>query len=119
MQEIDFRRAYRRSRSSLRRELEAREQVAVDSTLSTEVFSEQPSAKSKAVLTEDDRFKTVSRAAEAMAFSEIGLPPVRAVRPQKPSPNNTHGTMDDVSTDLGTATGSAAALGRMGYRHRS
>ena len=63
-----------RSGSSLRRESEAREELAVDLALSTDVFSAQPFAKSKASLTEEDR---LSRAAEALSFSETGPPPVQ------------------------------------------
>jgi hypothetical protein len=87
----------RRSGSSLRRESEAREELAVDLALSTDVFSAQPFAKSKADFTEeDDRFETMSRAAEAMTFSETGPPPVQFGHL---SPI-THSTMDDASTDL-------------------
>ncbi|KAI9447989.1 hypothetical protein H4582DRAFT_1897609 [Lactarius indigo] len=88
-----------RSGSSLRRESEAREQLAVDLALSTDVFSAQPFAKSKANLTEDDRLDTMSRAAEAMTFSETGPPPVQFGH-LSPIANNTRGTMDDASTDL-------------------
>ncbi len=89
-----------RSGSSLRRESEAREQLAVDLALSTDVFSAQPIAKSKADLTEDDKFETMSRAAEAMTFSETGPPPVQFGH-LSPIVHNAQGTMDgDASTDL-------------------
>ncbi|KAI0006224.1 RNA polymerase I-specific transcription-initiation factor-domain-containing protein [Russula compacta] len=63
-----------RSGSSLRRESEAREQLAVDLVLSTDVFSAQTFAKAEAKMTEDDEFETMSRAAEAMTLSETELP---------------------------------------------
>ena len=70
----------RRSGPSIRRESEAREQLAVDLALSTDVFSALPFAKLKADSTteeEDDGFETMSRAAEAMTLSETGPPPVQ------------------------------------------
>ncbi|KAI9458490.1 RNA polymerase I-specific transcription-initiation factor-domain-containing protein [Russula earlei] len=58
-----------RSGSSLRRESEAREQLAVDLVLSTDVYSAQPFAEAEA---------TMSRATEAMTLSgETGQPSVR------------------------------------------
>ena len=67
-----------RSGPSIRRESEAREQLAVDLALSTDVFSALPFAKLKAdSTTEDDGFETMSRAAEAMTLSETGPPPVQ------------------------------------------
>jgi len=60
-----------RSGSSLRRESEAREQLAVDLVLSTDVYSAQSFAKGE---TEDDELETMSRAAEAMTLSERELP---------------------------------------------
>lgn len=65
-----------RSGSSLRRESEAREQLAVDLVLSTDVFSAQTFAKAEAKMAEDDEFETMSRAAEAMTLSETELPSV-------------------------------------------
>jgi hypothetical protein len=46
--------------------------------LSKDVYSAHPFAKAEAVseATEDERFETMSRAAEAMSLSEMGLPPV-------------------------------------------
>ncbi|KAI9467058.1 hypothetical protein BJY52DRAFT_42817 [Lactarius psammicola] len=89
-----------RSGSSLRRESEAREQLAVDLALSMDVFSAQPFAKSNANLTEDDRFETMSRAAEAMTFSETGPPPMQFGHLSPIAAHNTQGTTDDASTDL-------------------
>lgn len=83
-----------RSGSSLRRESEAREQLAVDLALSTDVFSAQPFAKSKANLTEDDR---LSRAAEALSFSETGPPPVQFGY-LNPIAHTTMADNDDAST---------------------
>ncbi|KAH9062653.1 hypothetical protein EDB87DRAFT_1681770 [Lactarius vividus] len=88
-----------RSGSSLRRESEAREQLVVDLALSTDVFSAQPFANSKADVTESDIFETMSRAAEAMTFSETGPPPVQFGH-LSPIAHNTQGTTDDESTDL-------------------
>ncbi|KAI0256907.1 hypothetical protein BJV78DRAFT_1307686 [Lactifluus subvellereus] len=65
-----------RSGSSLRRESEAREELAVDLVLSMDVFSAHSFAKPEAEITEDDRFETMSRAAEAMTLSEMGVPSV-------------------------------------------
>ncbi|KAI0306378.1 hypothetical protein B0F90DRAFT_1923218 [Multifurca ochricompacta] len=65
-----------RSGSSLRRESEAREQLAVDLVLSTHVFSGQAFENLKVERTEEDRFETMSRAAQAMTLSEKGLPSV-------------------------------------------
>jgi hypothetical protein len=67
-----------RSGSSLRRESEAREQLAVDLALSTDVYSAQPFAKAETEVTEDEKLETMSRAAEAMSLSEseMGLPSV-------------------------------------------
>ncbi|KAH9077128.1 hypothetical protein EDB83DRAFT_2348347 [Lactarius deliciosus] len=88
-----------RSGSSLRRESEAREQLAVDLALSTDVLSAQPFANSKADLTEGDIFETMSRAAEAMTFSETGPPPVQFGH-LSPIAHNTQDATDDASTDL-------------------
>jgi len=63
-----------RSGSSLRRESEAREQLAVDLVLSTDVYSAQSFAKGEIKETEDDELETMSRAAEAMTLSERELP---------------------------------------------
>jgi hypothetical protein len=63
-----------RSGSSLRRESEAREQLAVDLVLSTDVYSAQSFAKGETKETEDDELETMSRAAEAMTLSERELP---------------------------------------------
>ena len=63
-----------RSGSSLRRESEAREQLAVDLVLSTDVYSAQSFAKGESNETEDDELETMSRAAEAMTLSERELP---------------------------------------------
>jgi hypothetical protein len=65
-----------RSGSSLRRESEAREQLAVDLVLSTDVYSGQSFAKEETGVTGDDGVETMSRAAEAMSLSETGLPSV-------------------------------------------
>jgi hypothetical protein len=65
-----------RSGSSLRRESEAREELAVDLVLSTDVFSAHPFAKPEAETAEDDKFETMSRAAEAMTLSETEVPSV-------------------------------------------
>jgi hypothetical protein len=62
-----------RSGSSLRRESEAREQLAVDLALSTDVYSARSFTKAE---NEDDEFETMSRAAEAMTLSDTGLPSV-------------------------------------------
>jgi len=86
-----------RSGSSLRRESEAREELAVDLALSTDVFSAQPFAKSKADFTEDDRFETMSRAAEAMSISETGHAHPVQFGHLSPMADN---AMDDASTDL-------------------
>jgi hypothetical protein len=59
-----------RSGSSLRRESEAREQLAVDLVLSRDVYSGQSFAKGETKETEDDELETMSRAAEAMTLSE-------------------------------------------------
>ncbi len=88
-----------RSGSSLRRESEAQEQPAVDLALSTDVFSARPFAKSKAGLTEDDIFGTISRAAEAITLLETGPPPVQFGH-LSPITCNTPCTVDDASTDL-------------------
>ncbi|KAH9001058.1 hypothetical protein EDB92DRAFT_1824470 [Lactarius akahatsu] len=74
---------------------EAREQLAAELALSTDVFSVRPFAKPKAGLTEDDRVGTTSRAAEATTLSETGSPTSSAVRPAEP----TQVTVNDVSTD--------------------
>ena len=63
-----------RSGSSLRRELEAREQLAVDLVLSTDVYSAQSFATGEIKETEDDELETMSRATEAMTLSERELP---------------------------------------------
>ncbi|KAH9996898.1 hypothetical protein BJV77DRAFT_1065655 [Russula vinacea] len=63
-----------RSGSSLRRESEAREQLAVDLVLSTDVYSGQSFAQVETEVTGDDGVETMSRAAEAMTLSETGLP---------------------------------------------
>jgi len=58
----------------LRRESEAREQLAVDLVLSTDVYSAQSFAKGETKVTEEDELETMSRAAEAMTLSERELP---------------------------------------------
>lgn len=63
-----------RSGSSLRRESEAREQLAVDLVLSTDVYSAQSFAKRETKETDDDELETMSRATEAMTLSERELP---------------------------------------------
>lgn len=63
-----------RSGSSLRRESEAREQLAVDLVLSRDVYSGQSFTKGETKETEDDELETMSRAAEAMTLSERELP---------------------------------------------
>lgn len=63
-----------RSGSSLRRESEAREQLAVDLVLSTDVYSAQSFTKGETKETEDDELETMSRATEAMTLSERELP---------------------------------------------
>lgn len=64
-----------RSGPSLRRESEAREQLAVDLVLSTDVYSAQSFAKGETKEAEDDdELETMSRAAEAMTLSERELP---------------------------------------------
>jgi hypothetical protein len=83
-----------RSGSSLRRESEAREQLAVDLALSTDVFSALPFAKSKTDLPEDDGFETMSRATEAMTLSETGPPPVQFGY-LNPIVHTSQGTTDD------------------------
>jgi len=86
-----------RSGSSLRRESEAREQLAVDLALSTDVYSARPIAKAETEVAEDETFETMSRAAEAMTLSEMGLPsvhfgylnPVPAMTRDSPSAEST------------------------------
>ena len=63
-----------RSGSSLRRESEAREQLAIDLVLSADVYSAQSFAKGETKETEDDELETMSRATEAMTLSEKELP---------------------------------------------
>lgn len=63
-----------RTGSSLRRESEAREQLAVDLVLSTDVYSSQSFTKDETKETEDDELETMSRATEAMTLSERELP---------------------------------------------
>lgn len=65
-----------RSGSSLRRESESREQLAVDLALSTDVYSAQSfaNARAEADVTEDEKFDTMSRATEAMTLSDMTLP---------------------------------------------
>jgi len=64
-----------RAGSSLRRESEAREQLALDLALSTDVYSAQP-FKAETEMPDDDKFETMSRATEAMTLSETVLPSV-------------------------------------------
>jgi hypothetical protein len=91
-----------RSGSSLRRESEAREQLAVDLALSTDVFSALPFAKSKADLAEDDGLETMSRATEAMTLTETGPPPVQFgyLNPIAHTARDTTDDDDASSTDL-------------------
>lgn len=68
-----------RSGSSLRRESESREQLAVDLALSTDVYSAQSfsNAKAETDATEDEKFDTMSRAAEAMTLTtDMTLPSI-------------------------------------------
>jgi hypothetical protein len=91
-----------RSGSSLRRESEAREQLAVDLVLSTDVYSAQSFGKGETKEIEGDELETMSRAAEAMTLSERELPsshfgylsPIPApdqTRPPKPAENTSTG----------------------------
>jgi len=93
-----------RSGSSLRRESEAREQLAVDLALSTDVYSAQPFAKAETEVTEDEKLETMSRAAEAMTLSEMGLPSVHFgyLNPVLPMTHNSPGAE---STSLTLPTG--------------
>jgi hypothetical protein len=88
-----------RSGSSLRRESEAREQLAVDLALSTDVYSAQPFAKAETEVTEDEKLETMSRAAEAMTLSEMGLPSVHFGY-LNPVPPMTHNSPSAESTSL-------------------
>jgi RNA polymerase I-specific transcription-initiation factor len=92
-----------RSGSSLRRESEAREELAVDLALSTDVFSAHSFAKPEPEITDDDKFETMSRAAEAMTLSDMAVPPVHFGY-LTPIPTTTdHGTTDAVETEPGLA----------------
>jgi RNA polymerase I-specific transcription-initiation factor len=92
-----------RSGSSLRRELEAREELAVDLALSTDVFSAHSFAKPESEITNDDKFETMSRAAEAMTLSETVVPSVHFGY-LTPIPVTTdHGTMGAGETETGLA----------------
>jgi hypothetical protein len=89
-----------RSGSSLRRESEAREQLAVDLALSTDVYSAQPFTKAETEVTEDEKLETMSRAAEAMTLSaEMGLPSVHFGY-LNPMPTMTHNSPSVESTSL-------------------
>jgi RNA polymerase I-specific transcription-initiation factor len=92
-----------RSGPSLRRELEAREELAVDLALSTDLFSTHSFAKPEPEITDDDKFETMSRAAEAMTLSETVVPSVHFGF-LAPIPVATdHGTMDAAETEPGLA----------------
>ena len=90
-----------RSGSSLRRESEAREQLAVDLALSTDVYSAQSFTKTEAEVTEDE---TMSRAAEAMTLSEMEPPSVHFGY-LSPIPVMTHSSPDIGSTSLALPPG--------------
>jgi hypothetical protein len=93
-----------RSGSSLRRESEAREQLAVDLALSTDVYSAQSFTKTVAEVTEDERFETMSRATEAMTLSEMEPPSVHFGY-LSPIPVMTHSSPDIGSTSLALPPG--------------
>ncbi len=90
-----------RSGSSLRRESEAREQLAVDLALSTDVYSTQSFTKTEAEVTEDEKFETMSRAAEAMTLE----PPSVDFGYLSPIPVMTHSSPDIGSTSLALPPG--------------
>jgi len=93
-----------RSGSSLRRESESREQLAVDLALSTDVYSAQPfaNAKAESEVTEDERFDTMSQAAEAMTLSDMTLPSIHF---GYLSPAMTHNSPATESTSLALPAG--------------
>ena len=93
-----------RSGSSLRRESESREQLAVDLALSTDVYSAQSfsNAKAETDATEDDKFDTMSRAAEAMTLTDMALPSIHF---GYLSPVMTHNAPDTESTSLALPLG--------------
>lgn len=104
-----------RSGSSLRRESEAREQLAVDLILSRDVYSAQSFAKAETEVTEGDEFETMSRAAEAMTLSET-LPSVHfgylSPVPCVPAdPGNPVKTADVVPTGVALPPGVRLLLG--------
>ncbi|KAI0273383.1 hypothetical protein BC834DRAFT_840342 [Gloeopeniophorella convolvens] len=66
-----------RSGPSLRRESEAREQLAIDLALSTDVFCAHAFTKPETKSDDDDSFEKMSRAAEAMSLLDTEPPPVR------------------------------------------
>ena len=86
-----------RSGSSLRRESESREQLAVDLALSTDVYSAQPftNAKGETDVSEDEKFDTMSQAAEAMTLSDMTLPSAHF---GYLTPSMAHNTQDTEST---------------------
>jgi hypothetical protein len=86
-----------RSGSSLRRELESREQLAVDLLLSTDVYSAQSFAKAETESTEDDEFETMSRAAGAMTL-ETELPTVHFGY-LTPVPRVNHDNVPNIAND--------------------
>ena len=103
-----------RSGSSLRRESEAREQLAVDLVLSTDVYSAQSFAKGETKETEDDELETMSRAAEAMTLSERELPSSHFGY-LSPIPAPDHPTLpqstEDASTSIALPPGVRLLLG--------
>jgi hypothetical protein len=93
-----------RSGSSLRRESESREQLAVDLALSTDVYSAQSfsNPKGETDATEDEKFDTMSRAAEAMTLTDMTLPSIHF---GYLSPAMTHNAPDTEPTSLGLPPG--------------
>ena len=102
-----------RSGSSLRRESEAREQLAVDLVLSRDVYSAQSFAKAETEVAEGDEFETMSRAAEAMTLSETGLPSFHFgyLSPVPADPGNPTNTADVAPTGVALPPGVRLLLG--------
>lgn len=103
-----------RSGSSLRRESEAREQLAVDLVLSRDVYSAQSFAKAETEVTEGDEFvETMSRATEAMTLSETGLPSFHFgyLSPVPADPGNPAKTADVAPTGIALPPGVRLLLG--------
>jgi len=92
-----------RSGSSLRRESESREQLAVDLLLSTDVYSAQSFSKVETELAarEDDEFETMSRAAGAMTLLETELPTVHFGY-LTPGPRVNHDDAPNIANDAPT-----------------